>query len=69
MENNKPSHKVRMGRISAAVFDNGDDAPRRVTFTRLYKEGDEWKGCQSFTREDLPLLIKVADEVHTHLYE
>ncbi len=41
-ENNKPIHQVRIGRIKAAVFDNGDDAP---------------------------LLAKVADQVHTYLYE
>ena len=69
-ENNKPIHQVRIGRIKAAVFDNGDDAPRKVQFTALYKdEEDKWKGSQSFTREDLPLLAKVADQVHTYLYE
>jgi hypothetical protein len=68
-ENNKPIHQVRIGRIKAAVFDNGEDAPRKVQFTALYKDGDQWKGSQSFTREDLPLLAKVADQVHTYLYE
>ena len=33
MENNKPIHQVRIGRIKAAIFDNGDDAPRKVQFT------------------------------------
>ena len=68
-ENNKPIHQVRIGRIKAAVFDNGEDAPRKVAFTALYKDGETWKGSQSFTREDLPLLAKVADQVHTYLYE
>jgi hypothetical protein len=68
-ENNKPIHQVRIGRIKAAVFDNGDDAPRKVQFTALYKDGETWKGSQSFSREDLPLLAKVADQVHTFLYE
>jgi hypothetical protein len=67
---NKPVHQVRIGRIKAAVFENGDDAPRKVQFQALYKdEEDKWQGSQSFTREDLPLLIKVADRVHSHLYE
>ncbi len=35
----------------------------------LYKDGDEWRGSASFTREDLPLLAKVADQVHSYLYE
>jgi hypothetical protein len=67
---NKPVHQVRIGRIKAAVFENGDDAPRKVQFQALYKdEEDQWRGSQSFTREDLPLLIKVADRVHSYLYE
>jgi hypothetical protein len=68
-ENNRPVHQVRIGRIKAAVFENGDNAPRKVQFTALYKEGDEWRGSQSFAREDLPLLMKVADQVHSYLYE
>ena len=68
-ENNRPVHQVRIGRIKAAVFENGDNAPRKVQFTALYKEGDEWRGSASFTREDLPLLAKVADQVHSYLYE
>ena len=67
--NNKPIHQVRIGRIKAALFDNGDDNPLKVLFTALYKDGETWKGSQSFTREDLPLLAKVADQVHTFLYE
>ena len=66
-ENNKPIHQVGIGRIKAAVFDNCDDVPRKVT--ALCKDGETWKGSQSFTREDLPLLAKVADQVHTYLYE
>jgi hypothetical protein len=67
---NKPVHQVRIGRIKAAVFENGGDAPRKVQFQALYKDDeDKWQGSQSFTREDLPLLIKVADRVHSYLYE
>ena len=69
-ENNRPVHQVRIGRIKAAVFENGDNAPRKVQFTALYKnEEDKWRGSSSFAREDLPLLIKVADQVHSYLYE
>ena len=68
-ENNRPVHQVRIGKIKAAVFENGDNAPRKVQFTALYKDGDEWRGSSSFAREDLPLLIKVADRVHSYLYE
>ncbi len=68
-ENNRPVHQVRIGRIKAAVFENGDNAPRKVQFAALYKDGETWKGSQGFSREDLPLLANVADQVHTVLYE
>ncbi len=47
-EYNRPVHQVRIGRIKAAVFENGDYAPRKVQFTALYKDGDEWRGSASF---------------------
>ncbi len=53
MAENRPIHQVRIGRIKAAVFDNGADAPRKVQFTALYKDGETWKGSQSFTRSGL----------------
>jgi hypothetical protein len=67
-EKNQPV-QVRIRRIKAAVFGNGEDAPRKVAFTALYKNGDTWKGSQSLSREDVPPLAKVADQVHTYLYE
>ncbi len=65
----KPVSEIRLGRIKAAIFDNGEEVPNRVTFSRLYKDGDSWKSTTSFVREDLPLLVKVADRVHSRLYE
>ena len=41
-----------------------------VTFSRLYKDdAGEWKSTQSFGRNDLLVLAKVADLVHTRLFE
>ena len=40
-----------------------------VTFARLYKDGDDWKQTESFGRDDLPLVAKVADQAHTWIYE
>jgi len=51
------------------AFGIDPNAPRKVQFTALYKEGDGWRGSASFAREDLPLLIKVEDQVHSYLYE
>ena len=67
-DKNQPSYETRIGRIKGVVFDN-DNGPDKVVFSALYKnEEDQWRGSSSFTREDLPLLIKVANQVHDHLY-
>ncbi len=67
----KPVHEVRLGRIKAAVWANQTENGLRhnITITRLYKDGDTWKDSASFGREDLPLVIKVADLAHTWIYQ
>ena len=67
----KPVHEVRMGRIKATIWANETESGIRhnVTLARLYKEGDEWRKSSSFGREDLPLVMKVADLAHTWIYE
>jgi hypothetical protein len=71
MSKNKPVHELRMGRIRAAIWQNETEGGIRhnVTFTRLYKDGDQWKDSTSFGRDDLPLLAKLADTAHTWLYQ
>lgn len=65
--NNKPIHEVRLGLIKAAVWKNESDTSVRynVTFSRLYKDGDQWKSTESFGRDDLLLLAKVVDQTHS----
>ena len=71
MANSKPVSEVRIGRVKAAIWPNGTDGRTRhnVTFSRLYKDGDEWKNTQSFSRNDLLLLAKVADQAHSRIFE
>jgi hypothetical protein len=67
----KPVHEVRLGRIKAAIWANQTDNGTRhnVTFSRLYKpEGGDWQDSSSFGRDDLPLLAKVADRVHSWIF-
>lgn len=61
---NKPVHNVRLGAIKAAIWANSTPKGIRhsVTLTRLYKDGKDWKYSDSFGRDDLPLIEKVADE-------
>jgi hypothetical protein len=66
-----PIHQVRLGFIKAAVWKNQTETSvhYNTTFERLYKEnGDKeegWKSSDSFGRDDLLLLAKVADQAHS----
>lgn len=71
MAANKPVHEIRLGRIKANIWVNETDNGIRhnVTVGQLYKEGDTWKTTASFGRDQLPLVMKVADLAHTWIYE
>ena len=70
MQNNKPIHEIRLGAIRAAIWKNETThGPRlNASFSRLFKDGEEWKSTTSFGRDDLLLLAKVADEVHSFIH-
>jgi hypothetical protein len=63
----KPIHELRLGAVRAAVWRNDTETGVRynITFSRLFKNGDEWKSSDSFGRDDLLVLGKLADQVHT----
>ena len=69
----RPVHEVRYGRIKAAVWANTTDKGVRhnVTVCRIYKDEQtgSWRDSQSFGRDDLPLVAKVADEAHTWIFQ
>ena len=67
----KPVNEFRLGAIKAAIWLNETSVGARhnVTFTRLYKDGTEWKTTDSFGRDDLPLIAKVADRAHSWIYD
>lgn len=67
MINTKPIHEVRLGSIKAAVWKNETETGARynVTFGRLYREDGRWRTTDSFGRDDLLLLGKVADQAHS----
>ena len=71
MANQKPVDEIRIGRVKATVWRNGTEEQSRynVTFSRLYKEGDQWKSTHSFGRNDLLVLAKVADFAHTRIFQ
>ena len=64
----KPVNEIRLGRIRAAIWANQTehrDVWFNVTVTRLYKDGDQWKNTESFGRDDLLVVAKVADRAHS----
>lgn len=71
MAKDKPIHEVRLGSIKAAIWKN--DTPNgvrfNVTFARLYRDGDDWKSTDSFGRDDLLVVAKVADQAHSWIFE
>ena len=71
MANHKPVAEVRIGHVKAAIWQNETEGRKRhnVTFSRLYRDGEKWKSTQSFGRNDLLVLAKVADQAHSRIFE
>lgn len=58
--------------LRAVVWANGTQLGTRygVTIVRLFKLDGEatWRTSPAFNRDDLPLVAKVADLAHTHIF-
>jgi len=59
-----PAHEIRLSGIQAAIWRNEtEQGPRfNTTFSRYYRDGQEWKSSDSFGRDDLLTLGFVAQE-------
>lgn len=70
-ETKKPVHEIRLGSIKAAIWanDTQNGVRHNVTLQRLYKDEDEWNSSDSFGRDDLLLVAKVANMAHTWIFE
>ena len=73
MSGNKPIHEVRIGRVKAAVWqnDNGGKTSFSASFSKLYKDEatGKWASTESFGRDDLLVLAKVADQAHSFIVD
>ena len=68
----QPVKTFRLGRIKAAVWENEADQKKfyNVTFARTYvDEAKNYHDADSFGRDDLPLVGKLADQAHTFIFE
>ena len=66
---NPPAGKVRVGLITASIWENKTEKGtfHNVTFERRYKDGDQWKSSHSYNADDLLALAKAADLAHTEI--
>ncbi len=67
-----PVKTFRLGRIKAAVWENETDQKKfyNVTLARTYRdEQKNYHDTDSFGRDDLLLVAKVANQAHTFIYE
>ena len=72
MANQKPHDEVRIGTVKAAIWRNdvADKTRYSVTFSRIYRDAEgQWKTTQSFGRNDLLVLAKVADRAHSRIVD
>ena len=82
-EKERPIQVVRIRNLRASIWANrlpSGDLAYNVTFDRLYREADrtdaqgevtksgDWKQSQSFGKDDLLLLAKLADLAHSEIY-
>lgn len=72
----KPVEEVRIGAVKAAIWRNVVDMGNNsrpiysVTFHRLYRDGENaWKSTESFGRDDLLVLGKVAERAFDRIHE
>jgi hypothetical protein len=68
----KPAHEIRLGKIRAAIWRNGENGKSwfSVTLSKIYTDADgKWKDTTSFHRDDLPLLCKVVDLAHSWCFD
>jgi len=64
---NKPATELRIGNVKAAVWRNETEGGIRfnVTFSRSYRDAEHWRSTDSFGRDDLLVVSKLADQAHT----
>lgn len=68
---NKPAQTFRMGAVKATIWANETAEGKTfysVTFSRGYKKGDEWKESDSFGRDDLPRVEKLAAQAYAWIF-
>jgi hypothetical protein len=71
MTSQKPVHEIRVGMTTAAIWENTTSSGLRysIRLSRIYRDGEEWKRSESFGRDELPLVGRLADMAHTWIHD
>lgn len=67
-----PIKKLRLGAISASIWRNDSDKGvfYSVNFSRSYLDAQKnFHDTDSFKRDDLPLVAKLADQAHSCIFQ
>ena len=67
----KPVQDFTLNFVSAAIWDNSDEKRTkfRVTLTKSYKDGEEWKRTTSLTARDIPSARTVLEQAYVWIGE
>ena len=68
-DGNRPAHEVRYGAVKATIWENPTKSGvmHNVVFSRLYKDGEEWKTSNSFARSEMFDLGRCMVDAHAWL--
>ncbi len=70
--NSPPVAKLRIGLINASIWKrtHAEGTFHSVSFERRYRDKDgQWHSSQSFNTDDLLVLAKLADQVHSEILQ
>lgn len=62
-----PVQELQIGKVKSLVYKSKTDIGVRfyAVFVRLYRQDEEWKATDSFGRDELLVLAKLADQTHS----
>lgn len=71
-EKTGPAHEVKVGPVRATAWANETDGRvwHTVRFSRRYRDREgNWQDGNSFSRDDLPLVVKAAQDLWAWMYQ
>lgn len=71
MAKNGPVHEIRNGVVKAAIWKNetAKGVFYNTTLERIYLKGKDWKTSGSFSRDQLLVVARMAQEANQWIYE